>query len=114
MPIPTTRYKDIDFYSGFTYFRQVASGFVDSHFDGFGSSVIDGTTATIPAEVIQRPPYIDFYLEYPIGTFRSLGGEGNLQVGYNSDTIFFDGFLSDPTFVAPFRVHYFIYDRSIQ
>ena len=113
MSIPVENYKKIAFYSGFLYQREVVEGYVSSYADSFGFSTIDGTTVSIPASVITRPPYIDFYLEYPLGSFRTIAGEA-LTVGWDSNTIYFDGFvLSDGSGTAPFRIHYFISDRQV-
>ena len=102
--------SNVSFYSGFSYLRPVAKGSVNSKVDGFGS-YMDSVVA-IPGFVDNRPPYIQYYLEYPSNTFRIIGGPGDLLCGNDSSNMFFDGYANDVPYDAPFKVTYIIYDRK--
>lgn len=98
------------FYSGYAYLRPAVRGSVASTPDGFGAHSVSATVA-ISASIVQRPPYIQYYFEYPTGTFRPVGKPGDVIVGHDSTNMYFDGFDNDIPFNAPFTVHYVIYDR---
>lgn len=107
----TNNYKT-SFYSGYSYLRPVVRGNITSSDNGFGAQEVN-TTVSIPSSVIQRPPYIQYYFEYPTGVFRPVGKQGDVIVGNDSNTMYFNGFDSSIPFDAVFKVHYVIYDRSI-
>ncbi len=114
MSVPVSRYKDISFYSEFSYFRPMVRGSVNSGPDGFGSHIVD-TSVTIPSSITQRPPYIQYFLKdnvtnffYPLGL-----SSGSLLVGNDNNTMYFDGFVNFLPFDRSFSVHYIIYDREL-
>lgn len=113
MGIKRNRIKDIAFYSGFQYERPVVSGYFTSHDNGFGGQVVDGSVFPIPSSVLNRPPFVEFYIEAPAGTFRPPQASDGLQLGFDSANVYADGFDgTDGTFVRVFKVHYNVYDTK--
>lgn len=104
--------RDVAFYTGFNYLRPVYWGSVESVDNGFGAQELN-SVVPIPDIVVQRPPYINYYLEYPTGVFRPLGKPGDVSVGNDSDNMYFNGFDSGLPFDAVFKVHYVIHERRI-
>lgn len=100
------------FSSDYSYLRPVARGSVSSTDNGFGAQELN-STVPIPASVLSRPPYIQYYFEYPTGTFRPVGKPGDVIVGHNNTTMYFSGYDSSIPFDAAFKVHYVIFERKI-
>lgn len=106
-----THNEKVSFYSNYSYLRPIVRGSVTSQDNGFGAQEVN-TTVPIPAAVTQRPAYIQYYFEYPFGTFRPIGQSGDVTVGNDGNIMYFNGFDSSIPFNAVFRVWYVIYDRK--
>lgn len=111
--INKSSYKDISFFSGFSYLRQVAHFATASHSNG-SSQVVDGTVISLPASVISRPPLVEYYLESPAGSMRKLEDGDGIEVGADSNNIYLNGgWNNGPTYTTSFTIHSIVYDRSV-
>lgn len=109
--ITKSKYKNVSFFSGFAYLREVASGYVQTVNNGFGFQEFN-STVPLPSSVIQRPPYIQYYLEFPLGTFRSIGFGDGCSAGLSGNNMVFEGYINADTVGTQIgRIHYHIYDR---
>lgn len=114
MAIAKSKYKDISFFSNFLYLREVASGSVSTSDNGFGFQAFNALTVPIPSIVAARPPYIQYFLEFPSGTFNSIGAGEGFTVGSDANNMYFDGFVNrDSTSLVVCKIHYHIYDRAV-
>jgi hypothetical protein len=100
------------FFSGYSYLRPMEKGFVSSVDNGFGAQEVN-TSVVIPNSIKQRPPYVQYYFEYPAGTYRPMGKPGDVAVGNDSNNLYFAGFDADIPFNAQFWIHYIIYERAV-
>lgn len=109
--IDKAKYKDISFYSGFAYLREVATGYAQTTTDAYGYQVFN-STIPLPAAAVQRPPYIQYYLEFPSGTFSTLGFADGCSAGLDGNNMKFNGYINaDGPGTTVGRIHYHIYDR---
>lgn len=114
MTVDKSRYKDISFFSNFLYLREVASGFVQTSDNGFGLQAFNDLSVPIPAVAVARPPYIQYFLEFPSGTFNTIGPFEGFVVGNDNNNMYFDGFVNrDITSSVVCKVHWHVYDRAV-
>lgn len=117
MPIPKPKYKNVSFFSGFSYLYPIKYGYVDSYgeFDDFSQSTVYRINATVsvPNTVASRPPIIKFFVEQG-GKFNEVVAQNGLYAGNDSNFIRIAseqfGLIIRQGF---YRVHYIIYDRAV-
>lgn len=118
MAIKKNRMKDVAFYSGFSYLREVYTGYFQSSDNGFGTQEVDGSF-TLPASVKDRPPYVEFYITYSSdpSTRYSLLASDPIEVGVSTTAVRARGGInlrlpwsgSEPLF----RINYIIYGTKV-
>ena len=67
----------------------------------------------IPANIINRPPTIQYFLQRPGNILEPIGGEDGLEIGHDTNNMSFQGFVNSLPFNTPFRIYYVIYDRPV-
>ena len=112
MPVPKSQYKNVSFYSGFSYLHPILTGSATAvpFTDILGTVYTIDVTIPIPAEVVTRPPYVRFFVNTQ-GLISEVEANSNLYVGSDSSNIriFSDG--NNRPF--PYTVYYHIYDRTV-
>ena len=113
MAVDKARYKDLAFYSGFSYARQVYHGVINSYWDGY-SQTINGAVVALPAAVVTRPAYIEWYLEYS-GKFSTAADNSGINMGADTNNVYADGYNNYDTTGGDvaFKLHYIVYDRAV-
>jgi len=113
MSIDKSKYKDIEFYTGFSYIRPVYHGVITTQNNGHGYQEFN-STVSIPSIVAQRPPLIEYYVEYPQGHFWHPYSASGVMVGNDTNNIYATGWVNeDHSNTATAWLHYIIYDMAV-
>jgi len=117
MAIKKDKMRDIAFYSGFSYLKEVDNGSFLSSDNGFGSQEVNGTYY-FPAKVKDKPPYVEYYITYDSepNTRYGVSTVDQLQVGVTNTYIRAIGsVLEKPghSYTEQFRVNFIIYGSQV-
>lgn len=118
MPIKKTSMKNIAFYSGFSYLREIDSSYFQSADNGFGAQEINGTY-NLPANVYSKPPYIEVYFVHnsDLNTRYSLSQTDQISIGVTTTQVKATGYviprISYSGAEPPFRLYFIIYGTKV-
>lgn len=112
MSVDKTQYKNIEFFTEFSYLRQVGRVVVQTHDNGYGVQAFN-STVPVPALATSRPALIEYYLEYPAGYLEHISSTSGVQAGTDGNNITVVGFINDDWVgTTTGYVHCIIYDRA--